>query len=230
MRNCKRAFKLRRSFHYYRIHLILRHSILACELFGPGHYWMHSCRHLKDYRFDFHTAGTFWEGPGDYRSFIFIYRLLNWISDQWGRTVCARTLSFNWKKEHRRELRRTHNWLCLRVGLGFGGWCTLYRPDIAEPWLGSWECSYLVRTVKGKRPSVCDCCVLKTLSSGKQIWYFSIEQVYFNKWPTPHIFVQLLWFTFPPMFTIFTVGVVVSQFLNHLLWSVGLGFLKSGLQ
>ncbi len=125
-------------------------------IIGPGHYWMRSCRHLKDYRFDFHTAGTFWEAPGDYRSFIFIYRLLNWISDQWGRTVCARTLSFNWKKERRRELRRTHNWLYLRVGLGFGGWCTLYHPDIAEPRLGSWECSYLVRTVKGKRPSVCD--------------------------------------------------------------------------
>lgn len=115
---------------------------------------MRSCRQLKDYRFDFHTAGTFWEVPGDYRSFIFIYRLLNWISDQWGRTVCARSLSLNWNKEWRGEVGGTQNWSHLRVGLGFGGWCTLYCPDIAAAQLDSWECCYLVRTVKGKRPSV----------------------------------------------------------------------------
>lgn len=120
MRNREQLFlKLRRSFHYYRINLILRHSILACELFGLRHYWMRSCRQLKDYRFDFHTAGIFWEGPGDYCSFIFIYRLLNWISDQWGRTVCARTLSFNWNKECRRELKGNTQLIVSSCGAGF---------------------------------------------------------------------------------------------------------------
>lgn len=40
-------------------------------------------------------------GPGD--SFVFIYRLLNWISDQWRRTVCSRALRFKLKRGGERE-------------------------------------------------------------------------------------------------------------------------------